>query len=571
MTEFEPRRASIVHALLANAERGSDAPKTIFALNPDEHIELRHDTFAHEALRAATILADSGVGPRDRVVLCLPTSPEFLTAFFGAVLLGAVPVAIAPPGRFGAAPSFVDRYQRFERYLRPRVLVAAPLVVEALADAIGEGVVVLDGVALRAAAATDGPARPPILPGPDALGFLQLTSGSTGDPMGVMISHGNVAANCEQLARACSWGAADVQVAWLPLNHDMGLIGTLLAPIFLGTDSVLLPPERFLRSPAEWLRAVSRYRGTLTAAPNFAFGYTAARVRDEELDGVDLSSWRFLFCGAEPIHPQTVQHFVNRFAAWGMSRDAVVPCYGLAEATLAVTVSRPQAPVRYDAISRDTLASRGQVVDVPADDPLAQHVVDCGTPVEGTEVRIVDDDGNLMPPGCLGRIQFRGPSRAVGYYQRPEVTSAAVEDGEWWNTGDLGYLRDDGLRVVGRAKELIIIRGANYFPADFERAAETVPGVRVGGVVAVGVYDEPLGTEELHLIVETEDAAERHAQLRHAIVAAVSQRAGILPAGVHLVPRRSIPKTSSGKSKRLEARRRLLLHSAGPDQRAAHG
>lgn len=570
MTEIEPRRASIVHALLANAERGSDAPRTIFAMNPDEHIELRHDVFAHEALRAAAILADSGVRPGDRVVLCLPTSPEFLTAFFGAVLLGAAPVAIALPGRFGGLAGFVDRYQKTECYLRPRMLVTMPMVVEALAGAIGEGVAVLDGVALRSEAAKDGRARPAILPEPGALGFLQLTSGSTGDPTGVMISHGNVAANCEQLARACSWNEADVQVAWLPLNHDMGLIGTLLAPILLGADAVLLPPERFLRSPAEWLRAVSRYRGSLSAAPNFAFGYTAARVRDEELDGVDLSSWRFLFCGAEPIHPQTVQRFVDRFAAWGLSRDALVPCYGLAEATLGVTVSRPQVPVRYDVISRDALASHGQVVDVAADDPLAQHVVDCGPPVQGTEVRIVDDDGNLMLPGCLGRIQFRGPSRTVGYYQRPEVTGAAVQDGGWWNTGDLGYLRDGGLRVVGRAKELIIIRGANYFPTDFERAAETVPGVRVGGVVAVGVYDEPLGTEELHLIVETEEAAERHVQLRRAILAAVSGRAGILPSAVHLVPGRSIPKTSSGKSKRLEARR-LLLQNAGSGQRAAHG
>ena len=562
MSVIEPRRASIVHALLANAERGSDAPRTTLALGPDEHIELRHDVFAQEALRAAGTLSEAGVRKGDRIILCLPTSPEFVTAFFGAVLLGAAPVAIALPGRFSELSGFVTRYRNLERYLRPRALIAVPPVIEALAGATGGGVAVLDGVALRAAAMQNGPANVGALPSSDALAFLQLTSGSTGDPMGVMISHGNLAANCEQLARACDWGASDIQVAWLPLNHDMGLIGTLLAPIFLGTDSVLLPPDRFLRSPAEWLRTVSRYRGSLSAAPNFAFGYAAARVKDQELDGVDLSSWRFVFCGAEPIHPQTLQHFVERFAKWGMRPDALVPCYGLAEATLGVTVASPRAPMRYDSISRDALASLGKVVDVPADDPLAQQVVDCGPPVEGTEVRIVDDDGNAVPHGSMGRIQFRGPSRTAGYYQRPDATSVAIDADGWWNTGDLGYLRDGGLRVAGRAKELIIIRGANYFPADFERATEAVPGVRVGGVVAVGIYDESVGTEALHLIVETEEDSDRHAQLRRAIVGAVSQRSGIAPAAVHLMPRRSIPKTSSGKLRRLETRR-LLLQSTG--------
>ena len=570
MSVIEPRRASIVHALLANAERGSDSPRTTLALGPDEHIELRHDVFAHEALRAAGTLADAGIRKGDRVVLCLPTSPEFITAFFGAMLLGAAPVAIALPGRFSELSGFVTRYRNLECYLRPRALIAVPPVFEALAGATGRGVAVVDGVALRAAAVSGGPAGTPVLPSTDAVGFLQLTSGSTGDPMGVMISHGNLAANCEQLARACAWGANDIQVAWLPLNHDMGLIGTMLAPIFLGTDSVLLPPDRFLRSPAEWLRTVSQYRGSLSAAPNFAFGYTAARVKDEELDGVDLSSWRFVFCGAEPICPQKLTHFVERFANWGMRPDALVPCYGLAEATLGVTVASPRAPVRYDAISRDALASLGQVVDVPPEDPSAQQVVDCGSPVQGTEVRIVDDNGNAVPNGSLGQIQFRGPSTTAGYYQRLDATISAIDADGWWNTGDLGYLRDGRLRVAGRAKEVIIIRGANYFPADFERATEAVPGVRAGGVVAVGIYDESVSTEVLHLIVETEEDAQRHTQLRRAIVGAVSQRSGIAPAGVHLVPRRSIPKTSSGKLRRLETRR-LLLQSSGSRDGVGNG
>lgn len=557
MTGIEPRRASIVHALLTNAERGSDAPRTVFALGPDEHIGLRHDVLAHEALCAAAALADAGVGRDDVVVVCLPTSPEFVTAFFGAMLLGAVPVAIALPARFGGLDGFVSRYRNFAGHLRPRALVAQAPVIEALAGETGGNVAVIDGVALRAAAVHGGSAHRPVLPRPDALGLLQLTAGSTGDPMGLMISHGNIAANCEQSARACAWGASDTMVAWLPLNHDMGLIGTLLAPMLVGTDSVLLPPDRFLRAPAEWLHTVSRYGGSLGAAPNFAFDYTAARVKDHELEGVDLSSWRFVFCGAEPINPRTLKHFSERFGGWGLRRDAVVPCYGLAEATLAVTVAAPRAALRHDVISRDALATRGQVVDVPAKDPSAQRLVDCGPPVEGTEIRIVDDTGCPLPPDTLGRIQFRGPSRTAGYYRRPDATSGALDSDGWWNTGDLGYLRDGGLRVAGRAKEVIIIRGANYFPSDFEQATEAVAGVRKGCVVAVGSYDEAAGTETLHVIVETSEDGECHGQLRRAIVAAVSQQSGIAPT-VHLVPRRSIPKTSSGKLRRAETRRLLL-------------
>jgi fatty-acyl-CoA synthase len=569
VTGIEPRRASIVHALLANAERGSDAPRTVFALGPDEHIGLRHDVFAQEALGAAAALADAGVREGDVVVVCLPTSPEFMTAFFGAMLLGAAPVAIALPARFGGLGGFVSRYCNFEGYLRPRVLIAEAAVIEALAGETGGNVAVIDGAALRAAAMQGGSAHSPVLPRPDALGLLQLTAGSTGDPMGLMISHGNVAANCEQLARSCAWAASDIQVAWLPLNHDMGLIGTLLAPMFVGADSVLLPPDRFLRSPAEWLHTVSRYGGTLGAAPNFAFGYTAARVNDDELDGVDLSSWRFVFCGAEPINPRTLTYFSERFANWGLRPDALVPCYGLAEATLGVTVATPRATPRYDTISRDALAALGRVVDVPAADPSAQLLVDCGPPIQGTEIRIVDDNGHPLPSDALGRIQFRGPSRTAGYYRRPDATNGALDGDGWWNTGDLGYLRDGGLRIAGRAKEIIIIRGANYFPADIEQAAETVAGVRKGCVVAVGSYDESAGTETLHLIAETNEDDERHAQLRRAIVAAVSQRCGIAPA-VRLVPRRSIPKTSSGKLRRIETRR-LLLQGATSGGGAGNG
>ncbi|MEU6829420.1 fatty acyl-AMP ligase [Nocardia beijingensis] len=557
---LRPAYPSIVHALLAGGERGTAAASTTImaerAAAPDaDEIAWRHDDLLAVASRAATGLADAGVRKGDRVLLCLPTSAEFVTAFFGALLLGAVPTAVATPGGFGAAEIFLDRFTRLLAYLEPAAVVAAGSVP---ADVpLPASVAAIDATVLHAlAGAPDTPALTPRLPAPDDLAFIQATSGSTGTPMGVQVTHANLAANCEQIARAAAIGPGDTWVGWLPLYHDMGLIGGFLTPLFRGVDAVLIPPNRFLRHPADWLRAVHRHRGTLTAAPNFAYGYAAARIADSELDGLDLSTWRFLFCGAEPIHPATVRRFVDRFRAWGLPPDALVPCYGLAEASLAVTVSQPRAPIAYDSISRRALAEDDMAVDVPADDGDALDIVDCGAPVAGTEVRIVDENGEPRGPDLIGRVQFRGPSTTPGYFRLPEATAATRVDG-WWDTGDMGYLRDGRLRVTGRRKDLIIIRGANYLPTDFEIAAEQVPGVRPGGVVAVGVTDAEGMSEELHLVVESALAPEEYDALARAIRAAVSKRTGVLAAGVRIVAPRSIPKTTSGKVQRAAARHLL--------------
>ncbi|WP_280302765.1 AMP-binding protein [Nocardia abscessus] len=555
--ELRPEHPSIVHALLSAAERGAAAASTIIlaeraTAHHDDEIHWRHDDLLTVASRAAAGLAAGGVRRGDRVLLCLPTSAEFVTAFFGALLLGAVPTAIATPGGFGAADIFLDRFERLLAYLEPTAVVSIPAVATTLP--LPASVAAIDASSLHALARTpDALALAPHLPAPDDLAFIQATSGSTGTPKGVQITHANLAANCEQIARAAAIGPGDTWVGWLPLHHDMGLIGGFLTPLFRGIDAVLIPPNRFLRHPADWLRAVTRHRGTLTAAPNFAYGYAAARIADSELDGVDLSGWRFLFCGAEPIHPPTVRRFVDRFGAWGLPADALVPCYGLAEASLAVTVSDPRAPIAFDSVSRRELAEDGVAVDVPAGDRDALDIVDCGAPVLGTEVRVVDEHGSPRGADLIGHVQFRGPSTTPGYFRLPEATAATRVDG-WWDTGDIGYLRDGRLRITGRRKDLIIIRGANYLPTDFEIAAEQVPGVRPGGVVAVGRTDAGSGSEELHLIVESAEAPAGHGALARAVRAAVGKRTGVLAAGVRIVAPRSIPKTTSGKVQRAAAR-----------------
>jgi acyl-CoA synthetase (AMP-forming)/AMP-acid ligase II len=553
MTAFLPRFPSILHALVAQAERGSDGSTMTLIPEPGREEARRYDDLLETAARGAAVLAEHGVGHGDRVLLCLPTSSQFVTAFFGTQLLGAAPTATAAPLGLGGGAGFSAQLKELVGYLRPAAIVTTAAVIEASAD-LADAVLIDGDVLYARATASDAPMHPIRLPADDDLALIQCTSGSTGRPKGVMISHANLGANLEQITRASGWSDADTMVSWLPLYHDMGLIGGMLCPIYNGGNGVLMPPTRFLRAPAEWLRHVSTYRGTRAAAPNFAYGYAADRVRDNELDGVDLSSWRVLFCGAEPIHPATVQRFLERFARWGLPANGLVPCYGMAEAALSISMSRLEQPIQFDTIDRETAAGDARAIDVDPNTVGALQVVDCGVPMEGTEVRIVDGDGNLLGESQIGHVQFRGPSRTVGYFDLPEETAAAIDSSDWWKTGDVGYLRDGGVRITGRAKDLIIIRGANYFPSDFEQAAETVPGVRLGAVVAVGYRSDHGDSEELHLVVETELEGEQHELLRRSISTAVSSRTGVRAAAIHLVPRRSIPKTTSGKLQRLKSR-----------------
>ncbi|MFD4764355.1 fatty acyl-AMP ligase [Streptomyces sp. NPDC058439] len=527
-------------------------------------VTLRYDTLVEAAARCAAALADQGVGHGDRVVLCLPTGPQFITAFFGAQLLGAVPTAISLPVNFGGAAGFEGQLKDLVGYLRPSAVITTTAVIQGLSHLADTRLV--DGDALYARAiASDAPTHPVRLPKSDDLSLIQCTSGSTGRPKGVMISQANLAANCEQFVGAVGWTSVDTTVSWAPLYHDMGLITGLLCPVYSGGSTVLMPPSRFLRAPAEWLRHISTYRGAVSAAPNFAYGYVTDRVRDEDLDGVDLSSWRVGLCGAEPIQPGTVQRFVDRFTRWGLPVTVFTPAYGMAEATLAITSTRPDAPLVFDSIDRLRAVEDAAAVDVDPHREDALKIVDCGVPVAGTEVRIVDGEGRPLEDDRIGHVQFRSPSRTVGYFDLPQETAAAIDEPDWWRTGDIGYLRDGGLRITGRAKDLVIIRGANYFPSDFEQAAETVLGVRLGAVIAVGYRDEHSDSEELHLIVETELAGEQHETLRRSIGAAVASRTGVKAAAIHLVPKRSIPKTTSGKLQRSKARE-LFVEGWTPPQ-----
>ncbi len=536
---------TLVDALRSRAEGGGRRDAFVF-LEDGVSTPVSHGEAYDRALARAEALREEGVEPGEPVLLLLPTSPDFLYAFFGVLMAGAVPCALAPPAGYGAAIDFAQRTGRIASYLGARHAITTADYREALAPLLGETRLLL-AEAWRDRTSSAG--ATPVAVRPDDLALLQCTSGSTGSPKGVMLTHANLLANVRGIGLALEATSEDVPVCWLPLYHDMGLIGCLLFGLYWGTKTVFLSPFRFLRRPGAWLEAISQHRGSISPAPNFAYRYATTRVKDSELAGLDLSSWRAAVCGSEPVDRRTVEAFEARFASCRLRRPCIVPCYGLAESALSVTVHPPGRPLVVDRLARGPLADRGEVVD--AQDGDAIDVVDCGPPMPGARVRIVDDAGRELFEGRLGLVQVSGPSVMKGYWRLPAETAAVLRDG-WLSTGDLGYLRGGRLRIAGRRKDIVILRGRKFPPTDFEWAAAEVPGVRSGNVVAFGVFDEAQGTEALHIVAEGDggDAA----LLARAIRERVAERTGILPEVVEIVPRNTVPKTTSGKVQRSRMR-----------------
>jgi len=406
-------------------------------------------------------------------------------------------------------------------------------------------------VVITVSSLAEAPAEGVVRPSPEALGVIQYTSGSTGDPKGVALSHRAMLANIRAIGRGLDVTAEDVAINWLPLYHDMGLIGSWLTALYHGIPVVALSPLSFLSRPERWLWAFHRYRGTASPAPNFAFDLCSHKIPDSALEGLDLSSWRAALCGAEPVRPETLERFIRRFEPYGFRREAMLPVYGLAETSVALTLTPPGRGPRYDRVERAAFLAEGRAEPSGAADALT--LVSSGRPVPAHEVRVVDPDApdRDLAERRQGKILFRSPSVMEGYYQRPEAT-AAVRVGEWIDTGDLGYLAQGELYVTGRIKDLVIKGGRKYHPQDIERAAQRVAGVRQGCVVA---FDAPAERGEAIVVVaETARPAAEHERIVREVVAAVAGEIGTPPDRVVLLPPRTLPKTSSGKLKRRETR-----------------
>ncbi|MEM7481126.1 MAG: fatty acyl-AMP ligase [Acidobacteriota bacterium] len=530
------------------------------------------ETFAawSELLDRALIVAGglraAGVRRGERVALVFPTQPAFFAAFFGVLACGAVPVPLYPPVRLGRLAEYHRRTAAMIRAANARMVLAAPRVRRILGETIEQAQPPLGCHLL-----SDLPAEPmELLPvEPDDLALVQFSSGTTVDPKPVALTHRALVAQTRALNEFWPDSALIEHsgVSWLPLYHDMGLIGCILPALERPALLTLLPPEAFVARPALWLRAISRYRATVSPAPNFAYGLCLAKIRDEEMEGVDLSCWRVALNGAEAVAPEVLRAFRDRFARWGFRPEALTPVYGLSEAALAVTFSDLGKPFRSETFDRRTL-SRQRRAEV-AEDGL--ELPSLGRPLPGFEVEIRAEhggDGTALPEGHIGRVWARGPSLMEGYLNRPRATAEALVDG-WLDTGDLGFLRHGELYLTGRAKDLVVLRGRNHAPEEIEHPVYGVAGVRSGCAAAVSWLPEGEGQEELVLFVETaRDATDEEIEgLPEACRRAVLAAAGVAPDRVVPLEPGTLPRTTSGKLRRQEALRLYLGEELTPPNR----
>jgi len=501
-----------------------------------------------------------GVARGDTVALLYPTGFDFLAAFFGTLLAGAAPVPLYPPARLGRLDEYHARTGAMLRAARVRLALADGRVRRVIGPSVLSG-----APRLGCRELDDLPrgAHAAVAVGPSDLALVQFSSGTTVDPKPVALSHRAVVAQARVLNSL--WpdrpGLRHAGVSWLPLYHDMGLIGTILPAIERPGPLTLIPPELFITRPAVWLRAISRCRATISVAPNFAYALCTRKVADEEMAGADLSRWEVAINGAEAVAPAVLRAFAARFARWGFRPEAMTPVYGLSEAALAVTFSDPGRPFSARVLDRGALAA-GRAVAAAGE---GREVASVGRPLPGFAVRIADGGGRPQEEGTVGRILVSGPSLMDGYLGRPEATAAVLRDG-LLDTGDLGFVLDGELYVTGRAKEILIVNGQNVAPEELERAVEGVPGVRPGCAVAAGLAADDGATERVVLLVETArdcgdaDRAAIPARCRAAALAAT----GVLPDEVAPVAPDSLPRTSSGKLRRREALRRHLAGALLP-------
>jgi 1-acyl-sn-glycerol-3-phosphate acyltransferase len=571
-----PRPAASAHEPLAAVSTPPEAAGTLIEVldwHAAEHPERPHvrllDAEGSETVTAG--LMRLALPPGTNVAIMLPTSADYLSCFFGVLMAGAVPVPIYPPARATQIEEHLRRHAGILDNAQAALLITverARTVARLLEARVPSLTRVATVRELSGDSAPAPEAAPPTLPTATAedVAFLQYTSGSTGDPKGVVLTHANLLANIRAMGDAIDAGSRDVFVSWLPLYHDMGLIGAWLGSLYYGIPLVLMSPVTFLTGPARWLRAIHEHGGTLTAAPNFGYELCLKRIDEADVDGIDLSSLRLAFNGAEPVSPNTLRAFAERFGPAGLRREALAPVYGLAEAAVGVAFPPTDRGPRIDRVGRERFLRHGNAEPAAAEDGNALEFVGCGLPLPGYALRVVDADGCELPERAQGRLEFVGPSATSGYFRNPEATAGLFDNG-WLDTGDLAYLADGEVFITGRVKDTIIRAGRNLYPYELEEAIGALAGVRAGCVAVIGARDPETATERVVVVAETRetDPGARETLIRE-INSTASDVLGDPPDDVALVPPHSVLKTSSGKIRRSAVKE---LYEAGSLGRTA--
>ena len=515
------------------------------------------------AKSVAGTLQAGGLAPGDRVAIILPTSIHFLDIFLGTQLAGGIPAALYPPVRLGRLTEYFSRTSRMITKIGARFLVTDSRIRKLLGPAAAGAPClekVLDVESLRTQA-TFSPASPD----PETPAFLQFSSGTTVEPKAVMVSHTNLLYNLEMMESFFREYSEEDSfhggVCWLPLYHDMGLVGCMYNGLYHPGNVTYIGPEVFIAKPRIWLQTLSKTRAVISPAPDFAYGLCLQKIKDKDMEGVDLSNWKIALNGAEPINTETMTKFCERFARWGFRKEAMTPVYGLAEAGLAVSFSDFRVLPLLSEFDRERLAETGQAV--PGKGRILPSL---GPALPGLEVEIRDEEGRHIPEGWVGKIMAKGPSITRGFYEDPETTSRMIREG-WLDTGDLGFFYEGNLYIAGREKDLIIIRGRNYAPQEIEETAADVEGLRTGCTIAVSCVTEAQG-EQLIVLAERDARSKRPdeevaAEIRDRVLSGVS----LTPYHVQVLDPGTLPRTSSGKMRRADALRMFLAGELLPPEK----
>ena len=531
---------------------------------PDARI--RYEDLWRGAAAYAQALQGEGVRPGEVVVLILQHGLDLVYAFWGAILHGAVPSIMPYLTEKLAAGQYRADLAALMSVTRPAAIVTYPQFEPEVRSALGIGDSVR-AVLLTDRIAPGGGGDPETMGGlartPDDIVLLQHSSGTTGLQKGVALSHRAVFNQLEAYSRSLSLAPSDVIVSWLPLYHDMGLIAGFLMPILSGVPVVLSSPFDWVRAPHRLLRAVSDYRGTLSWLPNFAYNFCAQKIRERDLEGVDLSSWRGVINCSEPLRITSHELFYSRLKGHGLRWEALQGSYAMAENVFAVTQSDLGRPPLVQDVDAEAFLARGVVQAPQPGGGPALRMMSSGRPLDNTQVCILDDQFHELGPGRMGEVALRSDCMLTGYYNRPDATQEALRDG-WYLTGDYGYISEGELFVTGRKKDIIIVGGKNVYPQDLEALSYEVPGVHPGRAVAFGLFNEESGTEDVVLVAEadTQDAAAQE-RIANEIRQHVTRHSAIALRQVRVVGPHWIMKTSSGKTARRANREKFLKEMAG--------
>jgi acyl-CoA synthetase (AMP-forming)/AMP-acid ligase II len=541
-------------ALLAH--HAQTIPDQLFTRILKSGNEIASLTFAQAwelANQWAALFIENGLQPGDAIVLALPNTHEFIGAYYGSLIAGCAPAPVAPPRKLDESDPYLQSIAARARFINAKALILSQdqSLVSNLQSQLFSNSLILSSANL------DPSVLPPSPHSPASLGLIQFTSGTSGDQKPVALSQAALIYQAKAIQDSLKLydRFTDRGISWLPLFHDMGLIGFLLTSGVAGGELTLMQPEDFVLRPTQWLKAITQYKSTITGAPPSAYALCAKRVKDSDVAQYDLSSIRVAMVGAEQVTRDSLTAFAEKFAPAGFAYRAFLPTYGLAENSLAVTMPSPDSEPTFDSIDAASLADGKAVPAVQSSLPeTVRQFAGVGSPLPQTQIQVVNDEGIPLPERHIGEITLQSPSVMNGYLNS---TNNPIRDG-WLFTGDLGYMADGNLYITGRKKEVIIVGGRNYYSDDVEQVVSTVPGVRMDRAVAVGVNEAERATEKLVVLAETDrtDPAERD-DLRLAIRATLTQ-AGYPISEVILLKPKSIQSTLTGKLKRLDCRERYL-------------